>query len=135
MEYLIGLALALAVCLMAGVAGFDRDRVFYPTLLLPIATYYVLFAVMAGSPLALARETLVACVFILIAGAGFTKNLWLAVGGLVGHGVFDFLHRMLPNDAGVPLWWPGFCGSFDVVAGGLLALLLLRRPRYATRLS
>jgi hypothetical protein len=37
MEYLIGVGLALAVCAFAMAAGFDRDRVFYPTMLIVIA--------------------------------------------------------------------------------------------------
>ena len=44
MEYVIGVVLAAAVCAVAMLAGFDRDRVFYPTLLIVIATYYILFA-------------------------------------------------------------------------------------------
>ena len=60
--------------------------------------------------------------------AGFRKNLWLIVAGLVGHGVFDFFHHLLIQNPGVPLWWPGFCLSFDVLAGGFLAILPMRRP-------
>jgi hypothetical protein len=26
------------------------------------------------------------------------------------------------------MWWPGFCLSFDILAGGFLAMLLMRRP-------
>jgi hypothetical protein len=37
MEYLIGVGLALAVYAFAMAAGFDRDRVFYPTMLIVIA--------------------------------------------------------------------------------------------------
>ena len=41
MEYLIGAGLALVVCAFARLAGFDRDRVFYPMMLTVIATYYI----------------------------------------------------------------------------------------------
>ncbi|MBL8213483.1 MAG: hypothetical protein JNK87_22385 [Bryobacterales bacterium] len=133
MEYLIGLALALAVCGLAGVAGFDRDRVFYPTMLIPVATYYILFAVMAGSTPALARESVAAGLFILLAGAGFARNLWWAVAGLAGHGLFDLLHPLLIANPGVPLWWPGFCLAYDVLAAGFLAMLLRRRSQFASR--
>jgi hypothetical protein len=51
----------------------------------------------------------------------------LVVAGLVGHAVFDFLHRLFINNPGVPEWWPGFCLSFDVLAGLFLAVLLLKR--------
>jgi hypothetical protein len=30
------------------------------------------------------------------------------------------------------MWWPGFCLSFDIFAGGFLAVLLMRRSRFAT---
>jgi hypothetical protein len=65
MEYPIGIVLAAVVCVFAMLAGFDRDRVFYPTLLMPIATYHVLFAVMGRSTLALTTESPVACAFVI----------------------------------------------------------------------
>src|SRR5690348_13440840 len=112
MEYLIGVVLAAAVCAFAMLAGFDRDRVFYPTLLTVIATYYILFAVMGNSTAALIRESLVAGLFFTAAVAGFKKNLWLVVAALAGHGVFDLFHHLFIHNPGVPVWWPGFCLSF-----------------------
>jgi hypothetical protein len=41
MEYAIGIVLALVVSGGAALVGFDRDRAFYPTLLVVIASYYV----------------------------------------------------------------------------------------------
>ena len=63
MEYLIGAGLALMVCIFATLVGFDRDRVFYPTLVAVNATYYILCAVLGSSARALAWESLVAAVF------------------------------------------------------------------------
>ncbi|HKU23990.1 MAG TPA: hypothetical protein VJQ54_00895 [Candidatus Sulfotelmatobacter sp.] len=128
MEYLVGVGLALLVCAFAMLVGFDRDRVFYPTLVIVVATYYILFAAMAASMQALGMESLVALIFLALAVAGFKRSLWLVVAALVGHGVFDFFHPRIIENPGVPLWWPGFCLSFDVLAGGFLALLLARRP-------
>jgi hypothetical protein len=127
MEYLIGLAVAVVVCVSAKVAGFDRDRVFYPAVTVVVAHYYILFAAMASSTRALLWESLIAAVFVALAVAGFKKNLWLVVAALAGHGVFDFVHHLFVQNPGVPVWWPGFCLSFDVLAGGFLALLLKRR--------
>jgi hypothetical protein len=136
MEYLIGLVLAAAVCAFAMLAGFDRDRVFYPTVLIVIATYYILFAVMATSTPALTIEAFVAGAFLIVSVTGFKKNLWLVVAGLAGHGVFDFFHHLVIQNPGVPVWWPGFCLSFDVLTGGFLAALLTRRSgdNFAQRL-
>ena len=133
MEYLIGVGLAVAVCVFAMLVGFDRDRVFYPTMLIVIATYYILFAVIGRSTSVLVLESLIAGAFSALAVAGFKKNLWLIVAALVGHGIFDFFHHLFIQNAGVPLWWPGWCLSFDVLAGGFLAMLLMRRSGFAAR--
>ena len=129
MEYLIGVGLAVGVCVFAMLSKFDRDRVFYPTVVAIVAHYYILFAVMGRSTSALAWESLVAAAFFAVAVVGFKKNLWLIVAGLAGHGVFDFFHHVFIHNPGVPAWWPGFCLAFDVLAGGFLAMLLLRRSR------
>ena len=131
MEYLIGIGLALAVCVFATLVGFDRDRVFYPTMVVIVATYYILFAVMGSSMKALGWESLVAAFFFVLAVAGFKKSLWLSVAGLVGHGVFDFFHHLIIQNPGMPVWWPGFCMSFDVLAGVFLSVLLMRRSGFA----
>jgi hypothetical protein len=127
MEYLIGGILAGAVFAFGRSFGFDRDRVFYPTLLIVIATYYILFAVMGRSMTALLIESLIACLFVMAAVAGFKTNLWLVAAALAAHGVFDFFHHRFIRNPGVPNWWPGFCLGFDIVAGGLLAVLLMKR--------
>ena|SRR5947207_8145809 len=132
MEYLIGILLAVVVCVFAMLVGFDRERVFYPTLVIVIATYYILFAVIGSSRPALASESLIAGAFLALAVAGFKKNLWLIVAALGGHGVFDFLHHLFIQNPGVSVWWPGFCLSFDVLAGGFLAMLLMRRSGFAS---
>src|SRR5918911_308101 len=131
MEYLIGVGLAAAVYVFAGGSGFDRERVFFPTLLIVGGHYYILFAAMGGSTPVLALESLAAAVFLALAVIGFKKSLWLTAAALAGHGVFDFFHHLLIHNPGVPAWWPGFCMSFDVLAGGLLALLLMRRSGFA----
>ncbi|MCG6875290.1 MAG: hypothetical protein LJE97_09395, partial [Betaproteobacteria bacterium] len=115
---------ALAVCVFATLVGFDRDRAFYPTLTIVIATYYGLFAVVGGSIPALMAESVVIVAFIVIATLGFKFNLWLLVGGLFGHGLFDYVHRHFISNPGVPEWWPAFCLTFDVTAAVYLAWLL-----------
>lgn len=134
MEYLIGVGLAAVVCAFAALTGFDRDRAFYPTLVTVIAAYYILFAAMASITPALVLESLVAGAFFTLAVAGFKKSLWLIVGALAAHGVFDFSHHLFIDNPGVPVWWPGFCLSFDAVAGGFLAMLLVSRAGFASKI-
>jgi hypothetical protein len=126
MEYLIGLILSLAVAASASVIGFDRERSFYSTVLIVIASYYVLFAAMGASPSTLVIEATVAGGFFLLAVLGFKKNLWFAAAAVIAHGVFDYFHHLLIDNPGVPPWWPGFCLAFDVIFGACLAARLLR---------
>ena len=74
MEYLIGAVLAAVVFAFARLIGFDRDRVFYPTLLIVIATYYILFAVIGTSVHALLIESLVASFVSGYCGGGVQEE-------------------------------------------------------------
>src|SRR5438445_12315077 len=109
MEYFIGVILSLSVAGLAYLAGFDRERVFYPTVLIVIASYYVLFAVMGASRRTLIIEIVIAGGFLLVAVLGFRRNIWLVVAAFIGHGAFDFVHRFFIDNPGVPHWWSGFC--------------------------
>jgi hypothetical protein len=62
---LIGLLLGFGVVVLADI-GFDRDRVFYPTLLIVIATYYALFAIIGCSRRTFLIESLVVSAFSLV---------------------------------------------------------------------
>ena len=130
MPYLAGTVLALMVSGLATLTGLDRDRAFYPTVLVVIASYYVLFAVMGGSGHALAVETLVMTGFLLVAVVGFKKSLWLVVAALAAHGVFDLFHGRVVANPGVPVWWPAFCLTYDITAAAFLAWLLTRPGRH-----
>lgn len=124
MAILIGLVLAISVGLFATSVGLDRDRAFYPLVTIVVASYYVLFAVMGNSPDALWLELAVCAVFVLAAVAGFKKSLWIVVVALAAHGAQDFVHLDLVHNPGVPAWWPGFCGMYDVAAALYLAWLI-----------
>ncbi len=57
-------------------------------------------------------------------------SLWLAAAGIAGHGAFDFfVHPSLVTNPGMPVWWPGFCGTIDFVIGGWLAGQLWRASK------
>lgn len=127
MEYVIGLVAATGVGVFGTVIGFDKERSFYPVVLIVIATLYLLFAVMAGSTDSLVAEAVPAFAFVALAAVGFRKTLWLVVAGLALHGVFDFFHQAVIANPGVPVWWPGWCLAYDVVAAAYLAALILVR--------
>jgi hypothetical protein len=127
MEYVIGVVAAIGVGLFATVIGFDKERSFYPVVLIVIATLYLLFAAMANSAESLVAEAIPALMFVVMAALGFRKSPWFVVAGLALHGVFDFFHHAVITNPGVPGWWPGWCLSYDVVAAAYLAALILVR--------
>ena len=71
MALVIGVSLALAVGVLYTAFRLDRDRAFYPTVTIVVASYYALFAVMGASTHTLVLESLAAAVFLLAAVYGF----------------------------------------------------------------
>lgn len=127
MEIGMGLALALGSCGLGVVAGLERDRAFYPVMLIVIASYYDLFAVIGGDGRVLGVEVGISLCFAALAVLGFRMNLWLTVTGLFGHAALDFFHGHVVTNAGLPSWWPMFCATFDAVAGLYLAWCLVSK--------
>lgn len=128
LPYLIGFLLATGVFLFGRFVGLDRDRAFYATILIIVASYYGLFAIVGGSMSALGAEAVAIVGFMLLAVLGFKFSPWLLVAGLAGHGIFDFFHGGFITNPGLPPWWPPFCMTYDVTAAAGLAWLLLRAP-------
>ena len=124
MALLVGALLALSVGLFATGVGLDRDRAFYPVVMIVIALLYSLFAVMGASTHALILEALIGALFIAAAATGFRWSLWIVAVALAAHGIFDLTHTSLISNPGVPDWWPEFCLSYDVTAAAYLAWLL-----------
>ena len=100
MPYVIGIVLSLIVALFASRVGFDRDRAFYPTVLIVVALYYVLFAAMTGSVQTVLMESVGMTLFAVLAVIGFKSSAW----------------------------WPAFCLAYDVGAAGTLTWVIKRRP-------
>ncbi len=129
MALIVGIVLALAVSLFAHAVGFDRDKAFYPVVLIVIASYYVLFAAMAGEGHELLVEAAIFGLFATVAVAGFRSGAWLVVAGLAAHGLYDLARQSFLESRGVPEWWPTFCLAYDLTAAAGLAALLLAEPR------
>jgi hypothetical protein len=129
MEYIVGITLALFFCAAAAGLGLDRERAFYPAVVMAVASYYLAFAVVDGGSGVMLAEVAIASVFIVSAVSGFKLNPWIAVVALGGHGVMDAFHHHLVNNTGVPQVWPGFCMTFDVTAAVIVGLVMLSRDK------
>jgi hypothetical protein len=127
MEYVVGVVLGLGVCGLGTIAGFERDRAFYPVMMIVIASYYALFAVLGGDGRALGVEIAISIVFVCLAVIGFRTSLWIVAAALMGHAGLDLVHDHAVANAGVPAWWPMFCASIDAFAALYLAWRLLSK--------
>ena len=88
--------------------------------LVVIASIYIGFAVADGRPVVIAVEVGVAACFIVLAAIAVTASPWLAVVGLVGHGIKDMWQhrrRFVANTR----WWPPFCAAVDFVVAAIIA--------------
>jgi hypothetical protein len=112
-----GVLLAVAVAALAKVTRFEQERGFYPTVLIIITSYYVLFAILGGSSHALVWESVVAFAFSAIAIFGSLRSPLLVGAAIAAHGLFDLVHHVIIQNPGVPSWWPIFCSSIDVPLG------------------
>lgn len=133
MPYFVGIVLSLGVAILARSAGLDRDRAFYPTVVIVVASYGVLFAAIGGSPSVLLMELLVMAAFTAAAVWGFKSSPQIVAMALIGHGVFDVFHSGLITNPGMPAWWPAFCMAYDVGAGVFMAAFLRSRIRGEVR--
>jgi len=122
MPFAVGIVLSVVVALFARAVGLDRDRAFYPTVLIVVASYYVLFAVMSGSIHALVIELIVMAAFLAAAVTGFKTSRWIVIAGLAAHGVLDSFHGAVIDNPGVPYWWPTWCMAYDIGAAGCLVV-------------
>jgi hypothetical protein len=127
MPYVIGAVLSMGVASFARLVGLDRDRAFYPTVLIVVASYYVLFAATGGSLQTVLLESAVMLGFVVAAVVGFKASTWVVVGALAAHGVFDVVHGRVLDNPGVPPSWPAFCLTYDIGAAVCLAWLYTRR--------
>ena len=93
-----GACLAFAVGILATVVRLDRDRTYYPTVAIVIASLYSLFAVMEDRPSPRGRVDGRRRI-IALAVFGFRTSLWLVAAALGLHGVSDLVHGSFISNA------------------------------------
>ena len=115
--FITGVGLAVVLAIFGKLTGYEKDRSFFPTLLIVIASYYMLFAILDGSVSTILIEIAVAAFFIVLAIWG-SYQFPLIVGAAIAlHGIFDFMYGHFYLNNGVPVWWPAFCAGIDIPFG------------------
>lgn len=125
----VGILSGFVIISAGKITRFEKDASFYPLILIVIALLYVLFAQMDQGLFVILAETGVALLFVAMAIAGHKINDWWTIIGFASHGLYDFFHPALLNNAGVPDWWPGFCLGIDEVIAGYLLFKVMKKSR------
>lgn len=126
-QFVIGLLLAVLIIILGKLTKFEQDRSFYSTVLIVIASYYVLFSFISFESIFI--EISIAFIFIIFAVVGALRWPLLIGLGLFTHGIFDFYHVKFINNSGVPVWWPSFCAGIDIILG-IWVLYLFKVKHY-----
>lgn len=119
LSVVVGVALGLASIYTARRVHGESWLYSATVLLLPLI--YAAFATIAGDFSTATQELLVGLPFILggllclvikvPTTATFLGLLWVV------HVLFDVSHNLLVNNPAVPVWYPWFCASIDLVIG------------------
>lgn len=104
----------------------------YPMVLSLYPMFYFGFAIYANDYPALIQELIYATPIFLICIIASFKNIKysaiiLAVG-YIAHGVYDAIHHQLFINSGMPIWWPEFCGTVDILIGLYLLAFAINLP-------
>lgn len=127
LPFFVGGVSGAAVVLALYQMGALRERSGLAVLLGAIAFFWPVFAVQAGAaPLVIAFHSAVFVGFTALAAYGFWQSAAVIALGIFAHGVFDAAVFFAAHPG--PVWWPAFCGTLDIVAGGLL-LFMIRTDR------
>ena len=121
-----GVALSFATIIVVRSVGMTSERSLFPSALIAIASFYVVFAIETGQTNIIILNVIVTVVFILMAIIGFVKSLWFVVFGLFAHGVFDAIYA-ISGMSPAPGWWGMFCIVIDILWALALAALIIQK--------
>ena len=135
MALIAGSLLALVMIISMRLMKTENTVWAYPVCLLSLPALYIGFALYGHDMVALQWELIIALPFLLAAMLcsikGLTYSAYIMAAAWLLHGVYDVLHGQLFNNAGVPLWWPAFCGAVDIIIGLYLIALARQSPKRA----
>jgi hypothetical protein len=127
-EALIGIALGVLTIVLA--RSIRGQHWVYSIGLLTLPSLYASFALQAGEQAVSVKEMIYGIPFV-VAGLVFAfvsvRYSAIVVGALwILHALYDLAHSQIFTNPGVPVWYPVFCFSVDIVVGAYV-LWLSRR--------
>jgi hypothetical protein len=129
-EALVGVAVGVLTIVLARI--IRGQRWLYSLGLLALPGLYAFFALQAGEQAVGVKEMIYGVPFVVVGlvFAFVSVRLSAVVVGAfwILHGLYDLTHSQFITNAGVPVWYPVFCFSVDVVVGAYLLWLSRRIP-------
>jgi len=122
----LGVLVSVTTIILVRFVGMTRERSLFPSALIAIASFYVVFAIQAEQTNTIIINVFVTAAFILLSILGFVRSLWLVVFGLIAHGIFDAAYAV-SGMSPAPDWWGVFCIAIDVIWGLALAVLIMQK--------
>lgn len=130
LAFTIGFIVAIIVIVRFRKSRLEKNRLAYSMLLISFPFYYFGFAIYGNNYATIPLEFLGGLIFFVIALLSLKLDDYhqfsLLAFGYILHGVYDITHDMLFINAGMPSWWPEFCGVIDIVIGLYLVSLAFR---------
>ena len=129
-EALIGIAVGILTIVVA--RSIRGQAWLYSIGLLTLPSLYAMFALLAGEQAVGVKEMIYGIPFI-VAGLAFAfmsvRQSAVVFGAFwILHALYDLAHSQFFTNVGVPVWYPVFCFSVDVVVGVYLLWLSRRIP-------
>lgn len=126
-NYFVGLFLAYFLFILAKKNKMLDSGEFYFSVLMAVTTYYIAFAFEHEKYIL--TEVLGSVVFAMLGLFFLRKSMMILAVLIMSHGVYDYFHAVFIPNSGAPIWWPGFCGTFDVAFGAFLVIFMKNKNR------
>ena len=126
---LVGIVVVVYIIYKFRKTKLEKTKWAYTLLLASFPAYYFVFALYARDLSAFKMEVLIGLIFFCISICAYQSKqtqLYFAVGiGCLLHAFYDFYHDAFILNAGVPAWWPVFCGTVDLILGVYLIYMMV----------
>ncbi len=132
-EIISGMVVAVGLIFLTVILNkYFTTKLIAAAILVAIAFIYVGFALKNNSVPFIVLEISTAIALFFLALIGYTKRTALLAYGIILHGVWDIFHHngwFVSTD--IPVYWPVFCMTIDLIYGVYLFYIFKKLPGWA----
>ena len=129
-EIISGMVVAVGLIFLTVILNkYFTTKLIAAAILVAIAFIYVGFALKNNSVPFIVLEISTAIALFFLALIGYTKRTALLAYGIILHGVWDIFHHngwFVSTD--IPVYWPVFCMTIDLIYGVYLLYIFKKLP-------